>query len=58
MLTKNFRIPQRVADDLNYIKLRNSGAFLLLAGFLYLLFRPYKESKTLRVNTRKLAGAK
>lgn len=25
MLTKNFRIPQRVADDLNYIKLRNSG---------------------------------
>ena len=35
-----------------------AAAFLLLAGFLYLLFRPYKESKTLRVNTRKLAGAK
>ena len=29
MLTKNFRIPQRVADDLNYIKLRNSGEDLI-----------------------------
>ena len=25
-------------------------AFLLIIGFLYLLFRPYKESKTLKVN--------
>ena len=30
-----------------------AAAFLLLIGFLYLLFRPYKESKTLRVNTKK-----
>ena len=25
-------------------------AFILIIGFLYLLFRPYKESKTLKVN--------
>lgn len=29
-------------------------AFLLIIGFLYLLFRPYKESKTLKVNMKKL----
>ncbi|NLL76020.1 MAG: ferrous iron transport protein B [Clostridiales bacterium] len=33
-------------------------AFLLLIGFVYLLFRPYKESKTLKLNTKTLAGAK
>ena len=33
-------------------------AILVIIGFLYLLFRPYKESKTLKVNTKKLAGAK
>ena len=27
-------------------------AFLLIIGFLYLLFRPYKESKTLNVNVK------
>ncbi|HIS48154.1 MAG TPA: ferrous iron transport protein B [Candidatus Scybalocola faecigallinarum] len=34
------------------------AAFLLIIGFLYLLFRPYKESKTLRVNVRAMARAK
>jgi len=33
-------------------------AFLLVLGFLYLLFRPYKESKTLNVNIDKKAFAK
>ena len=33
-------------------------AFLLLAGFIYLLFRPYKESDTLHVYTRKAAGVR
>lgn len=33
-------------------------AILVIIGFLYLLFRPYKESNTLKVNTKKLAGAK
>lgn len=33
-------------------------ALLVVIGFIYLLFRPYKESKTLKVDTRKLAGAK
>ena len=32
-------------------------AFVLLIGFIYLLFRPYKESNTLKMNV-KLAGAK
>ena len=30
-------------------------AFLLVAGILYLLFRPYKEIRTLKVDTRKLS---
>ena len=34
------------------------AAFLILAGFIYLLFRPYKESKTLKVDTKKLAKMK
>lgn len=36
------------------------AAILLIAGFLYLLFRPYKESKTLRVRLKgkKMAGAR
>lgn len=34
------------------------AAILVIIGFLYLLFRPYKESNTLKVNTKKLAGAK
>ncbi len=34
------------------------AAFLLVIGFIYLLFRPYKESKTLKVNMKKMAGAK
>lgn len=33
-------------------------AFLLVIGFLYLLFRPYKESKTLNVNVKGMAGAR
>ena len=33
-------------------------AFVLIAGFIYLLVRPYKESKTLKVNLRSVAGAK
>jgi ferrous iron transport protein B len=33
-------------------------AVLLVVAFVYLLFRPYKESKKLIVNTKKLAGAK
>lgn len=31
-------------------------AFLLVIGFIYLLFRPYKESKTLNVNMKNAAG--
>lgn len=30
-------------------------ALVLVVGFLYLLFRPYKENKTLNVNTRSMA---
>ncbi len=33
-------------------------AILLIIGFLYLLFRPYKESNTLDVKVKGLAGAK
>lgn len=33
-------------------------AFILVIGFLYLLFRPYKESKTLNVNIKSVAKAK
>ena len=33
-------------------------AFVLVVGFLYLLFRPYKESGSLNVNSKKLANAK
>lgn len=33
-------------------------AFLLVAGFVYLLFRPYKESSSLKINTKRLARAK
>ena len=33
-------------------------AFILILGFVYLLFRPYKESKTLNVNVRSVAGAR
>lgn len=32
--------------------------FLLVIGFIYLLFRPYKESKTLKVNMKKTVHAK
>ncbi len=32
-------------------------AFLLLAGFIYLLFRPYKESKNLKVDVKKILKA-
>ncbi len=34
------------------------AAFALILGFIYLLFRPYKESKTLHVNIKGIAGAK
>jgi ferrous iron transport protein B len=27
-------------------------AFLLVIGFIYMLFRPYKESDTLKVNVK------
>ncbi|MDE6924164.1 MAG: ferrous iron transporter B [Acetatifactor sp.] len=33
-------------------------AVLLIAGICYLLFRPYKESTTLKVDSRKMKGAK
>lgn len=33
-------------------------AFLLVIGFIYMLVRPYKESKTLNVDLKKMAGAK
>ena len=33
-------------------------AILLIAGFIYLLLRPYKESRTLEVKVKGLAGAK
>ena len=33
-------------------------AFLFVIGFLYLLFRPYKESETLEVHMKGMAGAK
>lgn len=32
-------------------------AFLLMAGFAYLLLRPYQESRTLHINTGKMARA-
>lgn len=32
-------------------------SFVLIAAFLYLLFRPYRESKVLRVDSKKLARA-
>ena len=31
-------------------------AFLFVIAFIYLLFRPYKESKTLKVDMKKVAG--
>ncbi len=34
------------------------AAILLIIGFLYLLLRPYKESNTLDVKVKGLAGAK
>lgn len=33
-------------------------AILIIIGFIYLLFRPYKESMTLKVNMKKLAKAR
>ena len=33
-------------------------AFILILGFIYLLFRPYKESKTLNVNLKGMAKAR
>lgn len=33
-------------------------AILIIIGFIYLLFRPYKESTTLKVNMKKLAKAR
>ena len=33
-------------------------AFLLVIGFVYLLFRPYRESNTLQVDTKKLVKVK
>lgn len=33
-------------------------AVLFVAAFIYLLFRPYKESSSLQVNLKKIAGAK
>lgn len=33
-------------------------AILLVAGFIYLLFRPYKESKGLDINLNRIVGAK
>jgi ferrous iron transport protein B len=33
-------------------------AFVLVIGFIYLLFRPYKESNSLKVNVKTMASAK
>ena len=33
-------------------------AFLCVIGFIYLLFRPYKESETLNVNVKSAVKAK
>jgi len=33
-------------------------AFLLILGFLYLLFRPYKESKALRIDMKNTVNVK
>ncbi|MFW5677777.1 MAG: nucleoside recognition domain-containing protein, partial [Acetivibrio ethanolgignens] len=33
-------------------------AFLLIAGFLYLIFRPYRESRTLNFGMKKMVGAR
>lgn len=33
-------------------------AILFIIAFIYLLFRPYKESRTLEVNMKKIAGAR
>ena len=33
-------------------------AFLLVIGFIYLLFRPYRESEELKVNVKGMAGAR
>ncbi len=33
-------------------------AFLIVIGFIWLLFRPYKESTTLKIDTKKLSKAK
>ena len=35
-----------------------AAALILIAGFIYLLFRPYRESKSLNVKIRGMAGAK
>ena len=35
-----------------------AAAFLVIIGFVYLLFRPYKKNKTLKINTKKLAGTR
>lgn len=35
-----------------------AAAILLIIGFIYLLVRPYKESRTLKVNLRSVASAK
>ena len=32
--------------------------FLIMAAFIYLLFRPYHESDTLKVDLKNVAGAK
>ena len=37
---------------------RQVVAFVLIIGFIYLLFRPYKESNTLNVNVKSVAKAK
>jgi len=34
------------------------AAILIIIGFIYLLVRPYKESSTLKVNMRRVAGTK
>jgi ferrous iron transport protein B len=33
-------------------------AFLIVIGFIYLLFKPYNENGSFKVSTKKLAGAK
>ncbi|MDE7284160.1 MAG: ferrous iron transport protein B [Lachnospiraceae bacterium] len=42
----------------NGFGLWTAAAILVVIGFIYMLFRPYKESTSLKVSSRKLVGAR